>query len=579
MSSFFSPHLKYLTPELLIQLKERSDKFVFDITSANCKSKFCQTAGELSIFRHAVESLHDDEQGFLQNFRDLVPLTVYDTYQPFVARFFNKPCQESEVIDLFAPGLPSFIAVSSATSGKAPKFFPKYMGTTWRPPASPITSQSVYTYDIRYKEILNVSRGDQDIVRKIPVIPASGGLMRVQMGWNPDEDEDRMSSKVPGETAPHAVAMVAHHTSFLLLHALFALADRSVETLRILFSTTFLDMFMYIDREWVTLVDAIENGVIPEFEHIEHVQEHLERHLCADPVRAAELRDIGPPSNTIGWAKCVWPNLKIAFSTGSGSFSSVVPKVKHFLGPDVILQTPGYGSSECVIGITYPGNLNLFKVLLHDAFIEYLDVASEEVANKLCAAWEAEAGRQYELVLTTFNGLWRYRLGDVVELMGFAPDDGSPVVRFVERRNAGIKFESALITEGQLVQSICSATQDTTGQVVEFTCFEDTRKLPSTVGFFVELAQGLSFLGTSPHLAKQRLLDALSSANENFRNAYEAGWFGMPTIRVVKPGTFLEYRRWRGETTTIGTCQVKVPAVMSNITAQEWIMNRVELEL
>lgn len=89
-------------------------------------------------------------------------------------------------------------------------------------------------------------------------------------------------------------------------------------------------------------------------------------------------------------------------------------------------------------------------------------------------------------------------------------------------------------------------------------------------------------LGTSPHLAKQRLLDALSSANENFSNAYDAydaGWFDIPTIRVVKPGTFLEYRRWRGETATIGTCQVKVPAVMSNTTAQEWIMNRVELEL
>jgi hypothetical protein len=65
-------------------------------------------------------------------------------------------------------------------------------------------------------------------------------------------------------------------------------------------------------------------------------------------------------------------------------------------------------------------------------------------------------------------------------------------MELIEHHSAGIKFESALITEGQLVQSICSATQDTTGQVVEFTCFEDTRKLPSTVGFFVELAQGLS---------------------------------------------------------------------------------------
>jgi hypothetical protein len=97
---------------------------------------------------------------------------------------------------------------------------------------------------------------------------------------------------VPGETAPHAVAMVAHHTSFLLLHALFALADRSVETLRILFSTTFLDMFMYIDREWVTLVDAIENGVIPEFEHIEHVQEYLEASTDLYPLRLYLIRSV-----------------------------------------------------------------------------------------------------------------------------------------------------------------------------------------------------------------------------------------------------------------------------------------------
>lgn len=195
-SSFFSLPLKSLTPELLIQLKQRNEKFLFDIISINCKSKFCQTVDELSVFRHAVQTLHDDdEQAFLQNFRDLVPLTVYDAYQPFVARFFNTPCQESEVIDLFAPGLPFFIAVSSATSGKAPKFFPKYKGTTWRPPASPVISQSVYTYDIRYKEVLNVLRGYQDIVQKILVIPASGGLLRVQMGWNPDEDEGRMSSK------------------------------------------------------------------------------------------------------------------------------------------------------------------------------------------------------------------------------------------------------------------------------------------------------------------------------------------------------------------------------------------------
>ncbi|KAG2145880.1 GH3 auxin-responsive promoter [Suillus clintonianus] len=485
----FSLLLKSLTPELLTQLKERSNKFLFEIISANSKCKFCQTADELSIFRHAVELLHEDEQEFLRNFRELVPLTVYDAYQPFVARFFDTPCQESEVIDLLAPGFPAFIGTSSATSGNAPKLFPKYKGTTLPVTITQSRGQTVYAYFLKYREVLDIFCGDQDIVRKIMVTPASGGLLRMQMGWNPEQDEDRMASIVSGETTPLAVAMVTYHPSFLLLHALFGLANRDVDTLRVLFCTGLLDMFMYIERHWFSLVDAIDRGTIPDFEHIEHVRDHLECRLHANPVRAAELRAIGVPSKTAGWARYVWPNLKIVYSTGSGPFSSAVPKVKHILGPDVILQTPGYGTSECIIGATYqPGDLNRFKVSMSEAFIEYLDVDAEEVSDNLCAAWEIEAGRLYELVLTTCNGLWRYRLGDIVEILGFAPDDGSPVVRYVERRNMVLKFDFTSVTEAQLVQSISSATHDTLGQVVEFTCFKDARDIPVTAGLFVELA-------------------------------------------------------------------------------------------
>ncbi|KAG1745976.1 GH3 auxin-responsive promoter [Suillus paluster] len=578
MASFlYSPPLKSLTPELLTQLKERSEKFLFEIIGTNWKSQFCQTADELSIFRHAVETLHDDEEGFLQKFRKLVPLTVYDTYEPYVARFFNEPCQEAEVINLFAPGFPAFLAASSATSGKAPKFFAKYRGTTYR--SLDTQGQRIHTYRLTCR-VLNVFNGDQDIVRRITASAASGGLLRLKNGWNPEQDEDIMSSKgkFPTEAAPIAVAMVGYIPSFFLLHALFGLADRSVETLDLLFCTTLLDLFMYMDRDWFTLVDAIDNGTIPELKNIEHVRDQLQRHLHADPVRAAELRAIGPPSNTAGWAKSVWKNLRLARSVGSGPFSSAVPKVKHLLGPDVILQSPRFASSECFIGVKYhTGDLNRFRIVLDDGFIEYLELASEEVADNLCAAWEAEPGRHYELVLTTCHGLWRYRSGDIVELLGFAPDDGSPVVRFVERRKVEIRLDGIFVTEGQLAQSIYSVTQDTIGQVVEFTCFKDVRKLPHTIGFFVELAQEP---GTaSRHLAKQQLVDALSSVNEYVSGQYARGAMGMPTLRVVKPGTFTEYRKWRGEAAAIATLQLKVPVVMSDPIAQEWMINRVELEI
>ncbi|KAG0702339.1 GH3 auxin-responsive promoter, partial [Suillus ampliporus] len=282
-----------------------------------------------------------------------------------------------------------------------------------------------------------------------------------------------------------------------------------------------------------------------------------------NPARAAELRAIGPPSNTAGWAKYVWPNLKIVPSAASGPFSSAVPKVKHLLGPDVTLQSPRFASSECFIGVTYhPGDLNRFRIILEDGFVEYLNVDSEEVADKLCVAV-----RSFRRVALSVVGGWRYCSGDIVELLGFAPDDGSPVMRFVRRRNVEIRLDTASVTEAQLVQSICSATQDTIGQIMEFTCFKDIRKLPCTIAFFVELAQEPGMLSTtSRHLAKQRVADALSSMNDRVRWDYDCGAMGMPTIRVVKPGTFMEYRKWKFEAAAIGTCQLKVLVVMSDPT-------------
>ncbi|KAG1739903.1 uncharacterized protein EDB91DRAFT_1082275 [Suillus paluster] len=149
-SSLYSPPLKSLTPELLSQLKERSEKFLFEIISTNWKSQFYQTADELNIFSHTVEMLHD----------------AYDTCKPSLVRFFNEPCQESEVINLFAPGFPVFLALSSATSGKAPKYFAKYRETTYR--ALGAQGQSIYAYRLAYR-VVSVFRGDKDIVRKITV--------------------------------------------------------------------------------------------------------------------------------------------------------------------------------------------------------------------------------------------------------------------------------------------------------------------------------------------------------------------------------------------------------------------------
>lgn len=52
-----------------------------------------------------------------------------------------------------------------------------------------------------------------------------------------------------------------------------------------------------------------------------------------------------------------------------------------------------------------------------------------------------------------------------------------------------------------------------------------------------------------------------------------------PTIRIVKAGTFAEYRQWKGEKANIVSGQIKVPVVLFDSTVKEWFSERTVQEL
>ena len=51
--------------------------------------------------------------------------------------------------------------------------------------------------------------------------------------------------------------------------------------------------------------------------------------MRADPKRAEELRNIGPPLSCPGWAQRVWPTLNTLVSICSGTFATAIPKVRN----------------------------------------------------------------------------------------------------------------------------------------------------------------------------------------------------------------------------------------------------------
>jgi len=414
------------------------------------------------------------------------------------------------------------------------------------------------------------------MVKKIPVCLASGQMVRMFFGWEFDDDESRMPITFPYYAVPWAATVIAHFSSFLAIHGIFFLTCRDVDRFYVPFATLFLDLIHCIDERWDMFVSCIRDGILPDLEDIDHVREHLQGHLHPNPERAAELLEIGPPFSLEGWASRVWPNVRELRTVCTGPWAMMLPKIRSVLGPGVLVSSPGYGTSESTVGSPHDVNKPDEFVLRKDKVIEFLDISQGEGLENLRQAWEVEVGKQYEPIITTTHGLWRYQMGDIVTIVGFHPERHSPIYKILGRKSMGIDLPHAQIADFNSLEAIVAINSEDAIIVQEYTTVLDDRASPPTAGFIIELSKPY---GPNAHLAPQRLFDALVATDARHQHALEHGQIRLPTIRILRPGTFAEYRVWRAKTLNISCLQVKVPSVMVDSNLQEWILERVIQEL
>ena len=193
--------LTSLPPQLLAVLKEATDQRLQVVIGANITSHYASSSPDLADFRSTVRD-KDVKQDLstLSDFRNLVPLTDYEAYRPWVAKFFESPCKLSEVENLLAPGLPKYFAVSSSTSGSKPKHFARYIGSTGLMRASEnvvrssaLTGTIAPVFTLSYRDIVDVITASGE-VKRIPVTIASSGFLRNCEGWTVETDNTRMAS-------------------------------------------------------------------------------------------------------------------------------------------------------------------------------------------------------------------------------------------------------------------------------------------------------------------------------------------------------------------------------------------------
>lgn len=159
----------------------------------------------------------------------------------------------------------------------------------------------------------------------------------------------------------------------------------------------------------------------------------------------------------------VWPGLEVFFHGGI-SFEPYRDEYKEITkGLDMhYLET--YNASEGFFAVQNdPDDKAMLLIIDRDVFYEFIPVTSPDSAP--IPLWEVVPGKTYEMVVSSSNGLWRYRLGDTVRI-----ESTNPVkIRIAGRTGAFINAFGEELMEDNAERAIATACHLTGANIKNYT--------------------------------------------------------------------------------------------------------------
>ncbi|KAL8530891.1 hypothetical protein ACS0TY_007789 [Phlomoides rotata] len=339
---------------------------------------------------------------------------------------------------------------------------------------------------------------------------------------------------------------------------------RRVLRLGAVFASALLRAISFLERHWRDFCRDIRTG-------------ELNNGITDAGCRSAMLDLIGPPdpesameieqicAKTTSWKGIVcrlWPNAKYIEAVVTGSMSQYVPALKYYSDGKVPLICPMYASSECYFGVNMnplsdPSEVS-FTLLPNMGYFEFIPLGEngslsmdfdeeDEVTGmsprNLVDLVHVKVGGYYEILVTTFSGLYRYRIGDVLQVTGF--HNQAPQFRFICRRNVVLSIDNDKTNEEDLHRSITAAAkrllEPRHALLVEYTSYADTSSIPGHYVIYWEINNTIQ--PHAPPISAEVVQECCIAVEEDLDYVYRRcrtndKSIGPLEIRVVKAGTF-----------------------------------------
>ncbi|XP_050206488.1 probable indole-3-acetic acid-amido synthetase GH3.1 [Mercurialis annua] len=557
-----------LLEELTRNVDSVQEKLLAEILSSNSETEYFK--------RFNLNGATDRE-----SFKSKVPVVAYEDLKPDIQRIAN-----GDRSNIFSPHPITEILTSSGTSAGETKLIPIIHGdldrrALFRSFLMPIMNL--------YVPGLDKGKGMYFLFVRSETKTKGGLLARPALTsyYKSEHFKNRPFDPNNDNTSPNEAILCSDAFQSMYAQMLCGLIMRQ-EVLRAgaMFASGFLQAIRFLQLNWMQLADDICTGTLNPKVTDSSIRECMAKILKSNKELAEFITKECSDKNWKGIIARIWPNMIYPDVIITGTMAQYIPTLEYYSNGLPIACT-SYGSSECFFGVNLkpmvkPSEVS-YTILPNMAYFEFLpheqsssSALSRDSPPRLVDLADVEVGKEYELVITTYACLNRYRVGDILRVTGFY--NAAPHFKFMKRKNVLLSVDLDKTDESELQKAIETASLllgEYNTSVEEYTSCIETKLIPGHYVIYWELL--VKDLANSPteEVLSQCCLAMEESFNSVYRQLRAAGnSIGPLEIRIVRNGTFeklMDYAISRGA--SIG--QYKVPRCVSLTPILELLDSRV----
>ncbi|CAH1444470.1 unnamed protein product [Lactuca virosa] len=545
-----APKNEPTTDYSLTEKNKKSLQFIEDVTS-NPDDIQQHVLSDILTQNATVEYLHRHGlscQTDRKTFKKLIPVITYEDLEPDITRIANgdkSPILSSHPISEFL--------TSSGTSGGERKLMPTIEAELGRRSLlysllMPVMNQFVPGLD--------KGKGMYFLFVKSEAKTPGGLVARPVLTsyYKSNHFKERPFDPYTNYTSPNETILCQDSYQSMYSQLLCGLGLNQ-EVLRVgaVFASGFIRAIRFLQKHWTLLCNDIRTGSVNALITDPVVREVVLRVLKQDP--NPDLADfIEHECSKKSWQGIItrlWPNTKYVDVIVTGTMSQYIPTLDYYSNGLPLVCTM-YASSECYFGVNLnplckPSEVS-YTLIPTMAYFEFLPVGvndqehkqEEEQQQELVDLSDVKLGQDYELVVTTYAGLYRYRVGDVLRVAGFK--NKAPQFSFICRKNVALSIDADKTDEVELHQAVEKASNHLTpfdATLIEYTSFADTTTIPGHYVIFWEI----SLNGSTTVVPPSAFEDCCITIEESLNSVYRQGRasdksIGPLEIRIVENGTF-----------------------------------------